>query len=135
MLGVNFVVEYLIERYAQKLAQEHKEDVEEARAHLLAVPEIKGFLDFSTELLNRVRPAAVTHEEANYLIQLMDGTRFAISPTFEAVAGSMQQSPFFPVTGGDTLRDLRQGGMPTTMTPMTPLDDRSKGGPAVRYDQ
>ena len=132
MLNVPHILDYLFERYVASLAKLEGRDPVHLRAELDTGP-LHAFLAFSTELLNTNRPSGIAHEEANYIIGLMDGSRYSVAPPLQA-AGSMQQSPFYPVTGSDTLKDLRDG-MPTTMMPFGPAEDRSKGGPQTGHSK
>lgn len=133
------VIDYLLSNYAVAKAEALKTDPMVEGAKLKADDSLMDFRKFCIEHLTKTRAALITHAEANFIIQMTNGRRFAICPQSpdQAVPGTMQPSAFIAVTGSETAREMARNatGMRGDMTLISRGEDKSLGGPEIRFDR
>ena len=134
---MTMVVDFLLMEYAQQVAKEDNVPLEKAIATLREQASLMLFRQFCFNYLNTHRPSAISHAESNFIIQMMDGKKFAVCPGAANLRGTMQPSGYVPVTGRETLMEMQRNvnGMRGEMTPLGQQQDLRQPSQAFSFDQ
>jgi hypothetical protein len=135
-VGVVDIVTFLLREYIDWTAQTNGEPREKVKDRIMADGGLMAFRNFAFNYLTNYRPSAITHAEANFIIQLTNGKTTAVCPGAESLRGTMQPSSYIPVTGRETAQEIMANatGMRGHMTPMGGPVDLTQNQGMKRYD-
>lgn len=126
------LIEYLSRRYREELAKAGHDPVQQDEALRSA----QDFCNFAEDYLRQHPPSQVNYLDGGIGLTLMDQAVVLVAPRDNIAAspsqGGMQPSYTVPVTGSDTLRDLKKSDKPD-FEQIEQGQDLTQGSGAVNY--